>query len=56
MTYANLSLCKTIYKLFQAQVLHEVGNISARNRCAMEYRLLDEQHPTKRNNDLVMVF
>jgi len=40
----------------QAQVLHEVGNISARNRCAMEYRLLDEQHPTKRNNDLVMIF
>ncbi|KAK9729719.1 Anaphase-promoting complex subunit 5 [Popillia japonica] len=32
--------------LLQAQIYNEVNAISDRNKCTMEYRIMDEEHPT----------
>lgn len=41
---------------FQAQIYHEIGNVIERNKCALEYRQIDEQYPTKLTNSLLTCF
>lgn len=37
---------------FQARLYNEVDLIEKRNKCALEYRLLEEDHPSKNNTAL----
>jgi hypothetical protein len=36
-----------MFTLFQALLYNEIGCVSERKRCALEFRQLDEQYPTK---------
>ncbi|GJQ67666.1 putative anaphase-promoting complex [Trypoxylus dichotomus] len=39
--------------LLQAQLFNEVNAVSERNKCTMEYRIMDEEHPTSNSYKLI---